>query len=397
MRTTKFFISILTVAALTVTSAFSVSADNAAEYGGYDSPFTAQTATERVVPSADPDFEEITLEEFKAQYPNYKGIKEPRRNVNSSVYAVTPDPGYVTSKYSGPFVWKQVGSRWYLYASNGSTKVSTGGWYQENGYWYFLYPTGAKKYDGTTAAGEMAVGWEKIGSYWYYFSSAGIMQTDWTYISSGYYYFRRANEGSYPMGSMLVGAFYLNSEPGSSTKDRNYYFDANGKLQEWNYPLNTSKQTNKALSRNIRFDKNHVANNHQGSDIISSLKEPVRNIVAGKVEYASKYGSTGNTVIVSATELSPTLYIRYFHMDSLAGGIEGKSIPRNELIGYVGNTGTDCYGTHLHIDISAKKAFNTNGPIGLLPNDALNPLAFFTLSKSDYTITNGILFGEDMN
>ena len=137
------------------------------------------------------------------------------------------------------------------------------------------------------------------------------------------------------MGSMLVGAFYLNSEPGSSTKDRNYYFDANGKLQEWNYPLNTSKQTNKALSRNIRFDKNHVANNHQGSDIISSLKEPVRNIVAGKVEYASKYGSTGNTVIVSATELSPTLYIRYFHVDSLAGGIEGKSIPRNELIGYM--------------------------------------------------------------
>ena len=62
MRTTKFFISILTVAALTVTSAFSVSADNAAEYGNYDSSFTAQAATERVVPSADPDFEEMTLE-----------------------------------------------------------------------------------------------------------------------------------------------------------------------------------------------------------------------------------------------------------------------------------------------------------------------------------------------
>ena len=39
------------------------------------------------------------------------------------------------------------------------------------------------------------------------------------------------------MSSMLVGAFYLNSEPGSSTKDRNYYFDSNGKMQDWTYPV----------------------------------------------------------------------------------------------------------------------------------------------------------------
>ena len=368
MRTTKFFISILTVAALTVTSTFSVSADNAAEYGNYDSSFTAQPATERVVPSADPDFEEMTLEKFKTRYPAYKGIKDPRSSNSISPYAVTPDPGYVTSKYSGPFVWKQVGSKWYLYASNGATKVSTGGWYQENNYWYFLYPTGAKKYDGTTAAGEMTVGWEKIGNYWYYFSSAGIMQTDWTYISSGYYYFRRANEGSYPMGSMLVGAFYLNSEPGSSTKDRNYYFDANGRMQDWTYPVAPKNTGGYFVSLSSCFNdpRSGSGGNHQGIDIEGYKGYNVLSATSGTIYWAQEDASMVFSIKQTTNVKGHTgnmLILRYMHMQegSLAV-IKKQTVSAGQKLGLVGSTG-DSTGPHLHFDINYKRKYSRSSAI----------------------------------
>ena len=301
MRTTKFFISILTVAALTVTSAFSVSADNAAEYGNYDSSFTAQPATERVVPSADPDFEEMTLEEFKTRYPAYKGIKDPRSSNSISPYAVTPDPGYVTSKYSGPFVWKQVGSKWYLYASNGATKVSTGGWYQENNYWYFLYPAGAKKYDGTTAAGEMAVGWEKIGNYWYYFNEYGQMSTYWRLISGVYYYFSPDGVNmvpGYPEGGMVTGEHYLPYAKNAS-QYFNYYFDKNGVMQDWTYPLSSGGIT---ISSPFNDPNN---GNHHGLDFKASTGTYIYAATNGTVKFAGFNSSMGYAVIMKSDVLDP--------------------------------------------------------------------------------------------
>ena len=85
-------------------------------------------------------------------------------------------------------------------------------------------------------------------------------------------------------------------------------------------------------------------------------------------------------------------------MQSLVPSLQaGNQISRATRIGYVGNTGTSSQGVHLHLDISEKKAFTEDVMLSLSPDDALNPLAFFSLQKGDYTISNGILFGSDMN
>ena len=71
------------------------------------------------------------------------------------------------------------------------------------------------------------------------------------------------------MGSMLVGAFYLNSEPGSSTKDRNYYFDANGRMQDWTYPVAPKNTGGYFVSLSSCFNdpRSGSGGNHQGIDI----------------------------------------------------------------------------------------------------------------------------------
>ena len=196
------------------------------------------------------------------------------------------------------------------------------------------------------------------------------------------------------MGSMLVGAFYLNSEPGSSTKDRNYYFDANGKMQDWSYPLDSSKANNRYVNRNIRKD------GHNGIDISSYLEEPIYNVTGGTVLFSgwnqsvptdSKSG-TGNTVIIK-TDTNPVLYVRYFHMHKKPAPITNTHISAGGDIGLVGNTGFST-GKHLHLDISELKTISANGnPSTLNPEDAKNPAAFFPYIN----FTGDRAFGADLN
>ena len=63
----------------------------------------------------------------------------------------------------------------------------------------------------------------------------------------------------------------------------------------------------------------------------------------------------------------------------------------------IGNTGSSSTGTHLHLDVSETVTGSSYGPSTLAVEDCLNPLAFFNYSANDYTITNGIIFGSDMN
>lgn len=352
-------------------------------------------------PTADPNYVEITLAEFKEQYPGYQGIDDPRDAPATRV----ADPGYVVNSYSGPFVWKQVGSKWYLYASNGTVKVTSGGWYQDGGYWYFLYPVGALKNDETVASGEMAVGWELIGGHWYYFSGSGVMQKDWYQISNVWYYFRTASETisgkSYPTGSMVVGAHYLNSTKGSTVKDRNYYFDAYGAMQDWYYPLDTSNKSNVYVTQAFK------EGGHNGLDISSYYGAPIKSAIGGQVVYCANQASMGRCVIERTSVMDANgkpLSVRYMHMSSLnvtgttAGTSSSIYTTKGQNIGAVGNSGfvipapttSNPYaGTHLHIDVNPYDLWNAS----VTYDQQYNPAAFFT----SVTFSGSTAYGSTLN
>lgn len=298
--------------------------------------------------------------------------------------------------------WKQLpatneadaGVFWFYLGADGNMRT---GWIyvSEDDVYYYLKPS-----TGIMAAAE----WVKVNGYWYYFQADGGMEhSGWFFMKAVLYYLypvqTTTNGITYPEGSMAVGGHYLprSDEP---TIKRNFYFAESGAKQVWSYPFDSPTGRNVLLSRNIRYDGEHVANNHQGVDILSTTGTPVKNIVNGNIEYVGYYDSTGNTVIISTSsnQLSPTLYVRYFHMQSYVSSLSrGQALSSRTLIGYVGNTGTDTTGPHLHLDVSATKDVNARGPLALTPENALNPLAFFSLNEEDYTIQNGYLFGPDMN
>lgn len=346
-------------------------------------------------PTADPGYTEVTLEEFREQYPNYTGIDDPR---DAPAARAVQDPGYVVNhpEYQAPFTWVQEGTKWYLYATNGTIKVSQGGWYQENGTWYFLYPVGVIKYDGTTSTGEMAVGWEKIGSYWYYFSGSGAMQTDWYQIGSRWYYFRTETEGTAYKGSMLIGAYFLNSTKGSTVKNRNYYFDANGAMQDWVYPVAPRASGEYFVSLSSCFNDPRLDGNHQGIDINGCDGYDVLSATSGVVESAGVQESMGVYVKLTSNVTGHTgnqLIMRYMHMQSNSLCVtSGQSISANTKLGLVGNTG-ESSGAHLHFDINYKGKY-----LGITVADCLNPAAFFP----NLTLLQGPTaevppYGEDYN
>lgn len=134
--------------------------------------------------------------------------------------------------------WNKIGSYWYFY-EGGKPAV---GWKLIDGKWYFfaangrmlnswLYQGGYNYYLGPV--GDMAVGWKQIHDSWYYFDEDGVMQTDWQKIDGKWYNFDTG-------GKMRTGwlhdagcTFYLNPAGdmaiGWKEVDGDwYYFDDSG-------------------------------------------------------------------------------------------------------------------------------------------------------------------------
>ena len=151
------------------------------------------------------------------------------------------DGSYVTNS------WKQIGSKWYHFDTNGFMQT---GWYQENGTYYYLKADGSmavdewvendkyyldasgkwikgKKKDVEAGWKESAKGrwyqnedgsypknqWKKIEDKWYHFDANGYVQTGW-YVENGNYYYLKED------GSMAVDEWVENDK---------YYVDANGR------------------------------------------------------------------------------------------------------------------------------------------------------------------------
>ena len=318
---------------------------------------------ERIVPVADPDFVDITLEEFLEQNPGYQGYPDKAKR-SISAYTV-----------SGSVEWRQIGGKYYLYYTGTNTKV-VNDWYYENGKWYFLKP-------GT---GEMAISWCQVGSYWYYFNGGGAMQVDWYQVSGKWYYFRKAsipNDGK-PEGSMLVGAYYLPTSVGSTNATRNYYFDYYGAMQDWLYPVapNASGNYPTSLSSCFNDPRGGPAVNHQGIDINKCDGQAVRCATAGEVISSGENVSMGNYVIQKSNVIGHTgnnLIMRYMHMQANPKLAPGFQLSRGKELGKVGNTG-ESNGPHLHFDINFK-----NKSSSIVVADCLNPAAFFP----NMTLTQG--------
>lgn len=398
MRKGKFIVSILTAAALLMTSAFAVSAADTEEP---DSrlPIVQEevpVSTGHVIPSADPNFVEMTLDEFQELYPDYEGVF-PEDDGDISPLALE-DPGYVTAKYDGPFEWVQEGSKWYLYSGTGSSreKVTLGGWYQDGNYWYCLYPSGATKYDGTTATGEMITGWEKIRGYWYYFNEYGQMSTYWKEVSGVYYYFSPSGADAisgYPQGAMATGAQYIPYTKGSSYY-RNYYFSASGAMQDWYYPLSTSY-----LTLSSCFNDPRSNGNHQGIDIPAPAYTKITSATSGTVyqkgsdldtEDGMGYYCKANTGILG--HRNRNLAVIYMHMVEPCTLTQGASITQGvTTIGYVGSTGAST-GNHLHFQVTYKGDMGTTAL-----SNSVNPSAFFSETLVPNANCDVPAYGRDYN
>ncbi len=83
------------------------------------------------------------------------------------------------------------------------------GWVtDDDGSWYYYYSNG-----------EMATGWQEVGSDWYYFYDSGKMATGWVKYGDDWYYL-------YPEGSMA-----RNGPIQDSTNDNGFDLDSNtGKM-----------------------------------------------------------------------------------------------------------------------------------------------------------------------
>ena len=108
--------------------------------------------------------------------------------------------------------WERIGGR--LYSFDASGYMRSGGWYLENGTWYYLESSGAAsegwiQLNGTwyylqPGTGKMQTGWYQVGSTWYYSDGSGAMyEGGWHLIGGSWYYMN----GS---GAMLTGWQYLN-------------------------------------------------------------------------------------------------------------------------------------------------------------------------------------------
>ena len=388
MRKGKFIVSILTAAALLMTSALAVSAADAEEsYSGF--PIVQEevpVSTDHVIPSADPNFVEMTLDEFQELYPDYEGVF-PEDDSGISPLALE-DPGYVTAKYDGPFEWVQEGSKWYLYSGTGSSreKVTLGGWYQDGNYWYCLYPSGATKYDGSTATGEMITGWEKIRGYWYYFNEYGQMTTYWRQISGVYYYFSPSGADAisgYPEGAMITGEHYIPYTKGSS-RYLNYYFSSSGAMQDWHYPLpeelvsgvpSTSYEPYYVTSRFAEWRViDGKDNQHNGLDLRAKVPIEVKSATNGTVAFAGDTTSMGNLVVIQSDVTAPNgnrLNIRYMHLSDYDVS-SNQSVSAGTYIGKTGSTGG--VSPHFHIDVNAQNITTS----AVTASNGQNPAAFFT-------------------
>jgi murein DD-endopeptidase MepM/ murein hydrolase activator NlpD len=135
------------------------------------------------------------------------------------------------------------------------------------------------------------------------------------------------------------------------------------------------------------FEETHGNHRHEALDIMAARGTPVLAVDAGRVAKLSRGGPGG----VTAYQLDPEERFVYYyaHLDRYARGlVEGKTVRRGEIIGYVGSTGNAPRGTpHLHFTIfrlGSDKRWWKGAPVNPYPY-LLTEAPRKRLSESSYT------------
>jgi murein DD-endopeptidase MepM/ murein hydrolase activator NlpD len=131
----------------------------------------------------------------------------------------------------------------------------------------------------------------------------------------------------------------------------NSFYDSNGKS------LHFKKMFAMPLSGAYRISSNfglrfhpvlHYTRMHNGVDLAIRHGHPIKAPADGIVEFASRKGSYGNYLVINHGNGYKT---GYGHLSAFDKKIKpGKSVKKNQLIAFVGNTGTSS-GPHLHYEI----------------------------------------------
>ena len=107
-----------------------------------------------------------------------------------------------------PFnAWKNIDGNWFRFNKDGYALENT--WYQDEQGRYFWLKDG----------GYMAIGWLKVGDFWYYFENNGAMKTGWIPYFDKWYYCIPEN------GAMV-------SKEVRKIDGKYYYFNSNGEMLE---------------------------------------------------------------------------------------------------------------------------------------------------------------------
>lgn len=89
---------------------------------------------------------------------------------------------------------------------------------------------------------------------------------------------------------------------------------------------------------------------HTGSDWIVGPGRGAPAIGGGVVVGTHWHPGNGNTVSVRLDDSE--LYYAYLHLQEPAGVVVGQHVERGQILGRVGDTGTNSRGAHLHVTVS---------------------------------------------
>jgi glucan-binding YG repeat protein len=121
--------------------------------------------------------------------------------------------------------WKNENGSWYYYKSDNTKAI---GWIKPDSSWYYLKDndgkmvTGWLSYEGSwyylDNSGTMCTGWKLINNKWYFFDSSGVMATGVQSDGSNLYHFTTS-------GTMSTTSGWIN------INNKWYYADNNGKIE----------------------------------------------------------------------------------------------------------------------------------------------------------------------
>lgn len=141
---------------------------------------------------------------------------------------------YYNSDGSKATGWKKIKNAWYYFKSNGAMAT---GWVKDKGTWYYLKSSGA-----------MATGWIKDGGKWYYLKSNGAMATGWLKDKGKWYYLE--SSGAMATGWKKVDGkwYYLTSSGAMATgwlkdKGKTYYLQSSGAMVTGTVTIDGKKYT----------------------------------------------------------------------------------------------------------------------------------------------------------